>query len=69
MHSVKKFSFISMLLAIPALYAMFLWLNWDDTNARNEWIRQGIGAAIAFVLGRANLSMGEKEDDELSSMG
>lgn len=64
MHCVKKISFIAMLVTIPVLYMAFLLLNWHDTNTRNTWITQGISAAIAFVLGKADFSSSIKERAE-----
>lgn len=64
MLKVKKSTIIALLIVIPSLYLLFLYDNRDDVATRNEWIRQGIGAGIAYLLGRANFKIDSEEGDE-----
>lgn len=64
MHKVKKISIVVMMIAIPVLYCLYLWLNRNNDAVRDEWVRQGIGAAAAFVLGKADFKLEEDNDSE-----
>ena len=62
MHTTKKVVIGGAVLAIPLLYIAFLIANWQDAEARNEWMRQGVGASLAFILGKAEFNFNKSNE-------